>query len=306
MNVRPCVLSLALLAGCNWVYGLDDTQAEGPDGDGIGAGDNCPTIANPNQDDLDGDLVGDACDPCIDGAQAYEDVDRDGIDDGCDPCPRGAGEHDEDGDGFIDACDSCPGVANADQLANVDGDDLGDACDPDPLTLQTRIAFVGFDTLPQDWYADADAWVASNDSAGPTSTSAIGGPATGLWNRSLSADGPSWMLAAAVRLPAAPSINYVVGIGARTRTGFFVLTCQLFFQDPGRWFLSSAGNPGVEALVTSSSIAVLRMTGYTDQRIDCQVDGAGTQTITMNLALPTPVLYVENNTAEFLYVDFLD
>jgi len=40
-------------------YGIDD------DGDGVvNSVDNCPTVYNPNQSNIDGDALGDACDPC--------------------------------------------------------------------------------------------------------------------------------------------------------------------------------------------------------------------------------------------------
>ena len=78
----------------------DETQDSDSDGDGVGPGDNCATVANPDQRDSDGDGVGDAC---------VEDGDRDGV-------PNGR--------------DNCPSVASANQ-ADLEGDGLGDACDPD-------------------------------------------------------------------------------------------------------------------------------------------------------------------------------
>ena len=63
--------------------------------------DNCPSVANADQANLDGDSEGDACDT------------------------------DDDGDGIADSTDNCPSVANADQ-ADADGDDQGDACDSSP------------------------------------------------------------------------------------------------------------------------------------------------------------------------------
>jgi hypothetical protein len=143
------------------VYALLVTVEEDFNGDTIYvddlvyAQDNCPGVDNEDQRNIDGDGLGDPCDPDIDG---------DGADNESDNCPRhaNADQVDHDDDGLGDVCspdadedgvprdfnedgeadtpcrggvrencdDNCPLQANPDQRdSDVDG--IGNVCDPD-------------------------------------------------------------------------------------------------------------------------------------------------------------------------------
>jgi len=99
--------------------------------EGPAVADNCPLVPNGDQDDADGDGMGDSCE---------DDDDNDGFDDTIDNCPAvpNPKQEDRDFDKVGDACDNCPDHWNSDQADagktgfwDDDGRDEGDICDMD-------------------------------------------------------------------------------------------------------------------------------------------------------------------------------
>ncbi len=146
MEVRAVAILGVVLAACGFdsgdaPLGFPDASIDTPpvgdpadtDGDGVGAGDNCPGVVNADQADGDRDQVGDACDSCVEVANPRRET-------------LGAAapiQRDHDGDGRGDECDLCPHIASPTDVDG-DGDRIGDICDPEPTIENPPAYFDGF------------------------------------------------------------------------------------------------------------------------------------------------------------------
>jgi hypothetical protein len=276
--VRVWVVLLCL-AGCNQIYGLDNTILVENDRDDDGlldVIDNCVDVSNPLQENQDGDALGDACDPCVQGANS-----------------------DEDSDGLLDGCDNCPYLANVDQ-ANVDGDDLGDVCDPDNAVHHVRVRFDGFaEPLTAAWIPGYADWEVVDGAV----HAVIDPPVDdyGLWSRTIEAIGTSWMIETAVEVE--DTAGTYAGLYTRVRIGSPEHACYL--QRTTAWTLNMASN----GMATSRTLASLPPSPIrlrlhrTATAIVCEIPGVAELAITNNDGRTGAGLYVSSTVPRFHYVD---
>jgi thrombospondin type 3 repeat protein len=267
-----------LLAGCNQLWGLEQTELiDGAnimdtDGDGIlDQIDDCVGLANPDQVDTDGDGLGDACDPCPTGSN-----------------------HDEDKDGILDGCDNCPQLVNVDQ-ANDDGDDLGNVCDHDP-GIQTRVLFDGFESLSDAWVHVFIDWEAKDDAVSPTADTLS---TAGLWNLRHRVEGKSWYIEIGFTVP---NVDGDYGInGFAPTTGDPEFPCRLH-RSGGNWSIMAKS---AQIAITPAPQGVLTLRLRRDATSShCELAGYGDASTIDNNSLGTqPGIESTGINHQFFYLD---
>lgn len=308
------VVLVALLAGCNAIYGIDSTSLEPPspperdnDGDGIvNPDDNCVLVANADQSDSDGDNLGDVCDPCADSdAQTGVDFDSDGVDDGCDSCLSGR-NHDEDGDGVGDGCDLCPAAPDPTQ-GDGDRDGVGDACDLD-AAMQRRAFFDGFGPPDAAWNTGFKPWQGSADGYAPV-TPEVGNSTSseGPWNSQAIVIGPGVRVVASVIVPPVALVSYSQRLGLSIRAainGVPIVTCSLDTNGADWVRMGDLTNTPVPAGRTRFELAFAPSSTAGYGTVTCTIAGGSRQSTTL---YSTEELYVPslvaNVAAEFEWID---
>ncbi len=134
-------------------YSHDDTDADGvPD-----ALDNCPEVSNTDQADMDGDDLGDACDP---------DKDGDGVNNNVDVCPAVSDptQTDTDNDGVGDACEYC--IIRTSSDTPIDIPDLSTVLSTITVPNSFSVADVNVTlNIGHSWDSDLDVFLVSPTAA---------------------------------------------------------------------------------------------------------------------------------------------